>query len=458
MRPSTFAWLLLVGCSQGQPEPLAPLAPLGLVPGKPNLLVITLDTTRADHLGCYGYFRNTSPNLDALAAESLLFERCIVPMATTLPTHVSLFTGTYPHEHGVIANLLKDVIYERDPSLVTLAEYMGEVGYSTAAFVSALPLRAEAGLVDGFEVYSYSRSHLRRAKKTLDTTRAWLDRRAQPPFFLWVHLFDPHGPYEPPKTAETRFETDEELRDWMTARAFTEAAERRGGKTVDSRSAINAYDAEIAYMDSQLGLFFQDLRERGLWDDMIIVVMGDHGEGLGQHGLPGHGRAYDEQLHAPLFIKAPGLAPGRYAYPVSAVDVLPTLLHLVDLPGKADFLQQTTGVDRLGAERGGEGSWIMSQSSPRQTDGGELEYALSANRWKYLRGTDNQERLFDLAADPFELLDVAGANPKILEECRERLDSLLERQLASRGGSQRRASGEELRGLQGLGYGGDDED
>lgn len=455
MRPSTIAWLLLVSCSQGKPEHLAPA---GLVAGKPNLLVITLDTTRADHLGCYGYFRDTSPNLDALAAESLLFERCIVPMATTLPTHVSLFTGTYPNEHGVVANLLRNVVYERDPRLVTVAEYLRDVGYTTAAFVSALPLRAEAGLVDGFEVYSYSRSHLRRASETLDTTRAWLGKRAKPPFFLWVHLFDPHGPYDPPEEAQGRFDTDAELREWMAAREVTKEAERKGGKAVDIEDALNAYDAEIAYMDAQLGLFFDDLRERGLWEDLVIVVMGDHGEGLGQHGLPGHGRAYDEQLHAPLIIRAPGLAPGRFADPVSAVDVLPSLLHLLDLPGKGEFLGQVTGVNRFDAGLPGEHDWVMSQSSPKQTDAGALEYALSEKRWKYLRGADNKERLFDLAADPHELRDVAEAHPKILEECRGRLDLLLERQLARPGGSQRPATGEELRGLQGLGYGGDTED
>ncbi|MFT7676365.1 MAG: arylsulfatase A-like enzyme [Planctomycetota bacterium] len=455
MRPLTIAWLLLASCSTDVQDPLAPA---GLVPGTPNLLVITLDTTRADHLGCYGYFRDTSPNLDALAAESLLFERCIVPMATTLPTHVSLFTGTYPHEHGVIANLLKDVVYERDPRLVTVAEYLRDVGYTTAAFVSALPLRAEAGLVDGFEVYSYTRSHLRRASDTLDTTRAWLGKRAKPPFFLWVHLFDPHGPYDPPEEAQGRFDTDADLREWMAAREVIKEAERKGGKAIDIEDALNAYDAEIAYMDAQLGLFFDDLRERGLWEDLVIVVMGDHGEGLGQHGLPGHGRAYDEQLHAPLMIKAPGLAPGRYSDPVSAVDVLPSLLHLLELPGKTEFLVQTTGVNRFAATGGAELKWIMSQSSPRQADGGKLEYALSAERWKYLRSADGQESLFDLAADPYELVDVAAEHPEVLGECRERLNSRLARQLARQGGSQRQATGEELRGLEGLGYGGDDED
>ena len=139
----TLACLLALGTCTLAAAQVPPLK-------RPNVVVITLDTMRADHMGCYGYFRKTSPNMDELAASSVLFERCLVPMSTTLPSHTSMFTGVWPAEHGVLANVKKQFIYERDPSLVTLAEVFGAAGYRTAAFISAFPLRAEAGLATGF--------------------------------------------------------------------------------------------------------------------------------------------------------------------------------------------------------------------------------------------------------------------------------------------------------------------
>ena len=171
MRPPILFLALLAACSRPESGPVG--APAGLVAGKPNILIVTLDTTRADHLGCYGYFRDTSPNLDRLAEESLLFERCIVPMATTLPTHISLFTGTYPHEHGVLANLDKNFVYERDLSLVSLADYLNALDYTTAAFVSALPLRPKPGIARGFKTYVCRRSLPRRARATLTAAQGW---------------------------------------------------------------------------------------------------------------------------------------------------------------------------------------------------------------------------------------------------------------------------------------------
>lgn len=450
-----YLWLvgtLLLGC--GGPENPAESAPV--IQGRPNILVVTIDTTRADHLGCYGYFRDTSPNIDALAEESLVYERCIVPMATTLPTHTSLFTGTYPIEHGVTANLDQQHVYERDPGLATMAEFLRAQGYDTGAFVSALPLRAKAGLSAGFEIYSYSRRKLRRGNKTVDSARTWLEERATEPFFLWLHLFDPHGPYDPPAPYDERFQTGDGILEWMAERDI-ELEGVQLGEPIQVPEVMNAYDGEIAFMDEQLGLLFDDLRERGLWEDMVVVLMGDHGEGLNQHGLAAHGRVFNEQLHAPLMLRMPGLKPGRHGGPVSAVDVLPTVFGRLDLPGQRDFLAQATGIDRLGSPDAGSPA-VWSQSSPRQSEDGGIEYALTGPRWKYLRGWDGVEHLYDLRADPHELHDLAGEEPEILAEFASRTDAWLARQEAAAGGEKREATAAELEGLQSLGYGGGDED
>lgn len=447
---------MVSACSRPEPQP--DYAPAGLVPGTPNILIVTLDTTRADHLGCYGYFRDTSPNLDRLAEESVLFERCIVPMATTLPTHTSLFTGTHPHEHGVLANLKRTTIYERDASLVSLAEYLSEIGYTTGAFVSAFPLRRKAGLATGFSVYSDVGKELRRASDTVSSAKTWLKEQADSPFFLWVHLFDPHGPFEPLPPFDEQFQDSDELQAWMTERELESEGGRLRGKPVYTVASINGYDGEIAFMDQQLGVLFQDLRTSGLWDDLVMVVMGDHGEGLNQHGLPGHGRVFDEQLHAPLLLRAPGLAPGRFEDPVSGVDVLPTLMHLLQLPDPETLLSQGSGINRFAGSQGPGSEWILSQSSPRQLAGGDIEYGLTGRRWKYLRGSDGSERLYDLGEDPHELVDAAPEQPEVLARLRELTNAKIAAQIQRKGGTQREATLTELEGLQGLGYGGGDED
>ncbi|MEE8469128.1 MAG: sulfatase, partial [Planctomycetota bacterium] len=406
-----------------------------------------------------------SPNLDALAAESLFFERCLVPMATTLPVHTSIFTGVFPLEHGVLANLKTQLVYERDASLITLTEVFAQAGYDTAAFVSAFPLRAESGLTDGFDVYDDPPNKQRRANVTTNKALSWLNTRGPdaPPFFLWVHYFDPHSPYNPPGKFAQAFELDDELRRWMAQRGVAlhtyRAVRKRGehGRLVDLEGVSDLYDGEVLFTDHHLGRLLDSLRDRGLWSETVVVAVGDHGEGLNQHREPGHGLTWGEQLHVPYMMRIPGVAPRSIGDLVSVVDLAPTLLGLLELPGTEAFLGQARGLDVL--DPGFVARPLSAQSSDRQE---EFHYreetALTTERWKLQRRGDGGDTLYDLQVDPFELCDVAVAHPQLIVELSGILDRLLADQRSRAGGTVRAASAEELAALRGLGYDGGGED
>ncbi len=436
-------------------------------PSRPNVVVITLDTMRADHMGCYGYFRETSPRLDQLAASSVLFERCLVPMSTTLPSHTSIFTGVWPAEHGVLANIKKQFIYERDPSLVTLAEVFKASGYKTGAFVSAFPLRAGAGLATGFDVYNQpTRNKERDAEKTTRQAISWLKGVGDQPFFLWVHYFDPHGPYLPPSPYDEAFKTTAELRQWLGERAvaltvFRSKVKRtEQGNRVNVLGSVNQYDGEIAFMDHHIGVLLDHLKGANVWGRTVVAVLGDHGEGLNQHREPGHGFSWDEQVRVPFLLRAPGLEARRESRLVSAADLGPTLLGLMNLPGseqKTQHERRTRGLDVLHPSF--EPRPLLVQSSARaELTEHRSELALTTGRWKFMRRSDGGASLFDLQSDPFELHDVAVLYPQKTVELSIRAEELLEAQVALRQSKSRPATEEEVDTLRGLGYGGDDDD
>ncbi len=396
----------------------------------PNIVVITIDTLRADHLGCYDYFRDTSPTIDALAAESVFFERCIVPMATTLPTHTSIFTGTYPLEHGILANYKHGGFqFVPSPKLSSFAQIARQAGYQTAAFVSATPVKSGTGIETGFDTFDEPSNKERHAGRTTEAVLRWLRDRDPKPFLLWVHYFDPHGPYDPPPPYDTRYSTDEQLESYLARARFADRSRRPGGKSITTRTAINAYDGEIRYTDDQLAKLFGALKAQGLWDDSIVVLMGDHGEGLGQHNVPGHAHIWDEQLHVPLMIRIPGAAPQRVARPMSAVDVLPTLLGLIDLPNSKSFLEQMSGVDAL--SNADNPRYILSRLSDRQLRFDmAMTYSITGGRWKYLHAIGGEKQLFDLRSDPYQLRDVAADHPQVVRDYCARLQDQVTRQIA----------------------------
>jgi len=445
----------LGACGAGS-EPVAPAAAPPFA--GPDVVLVTIDTLRADHLRCYGYFRETSPNLDALAQESLLFERCLAPMATTLPTHTSMLTGVWPEEHGVLANLRKQTIYERDPTLVTLAELFADAGYDTAAFVGAFPLRRAGGLGNGFALYDEPEGRHRRAEETTERALAWLARERSAPLFLWVHYYDPHSDYDPPPPYDKAFHREPALTAWLAERAIVRLGKRetkRQGRPVVAEHSTNLYDGEILYTDAQLGRLLAALRARPRWSETGVVVLGDHGEGLNQHDEPGHGLTWDEQLHIPFLLRWPGLDPGRVRALVSAVDLAPTVLGRLPLPGAERLLARASGTDVLA--KGFTERALLAQTSERKEQFGREVVALTGPRWKYADLGHGGEVLYDLSQDPHELTDVAGEHPELLAELRAEAQRLIEEQRARGGGGVREATAEERSALEELGYGGDDE-
>jgi arylsulfatase A-like enzyme/Flp pilus assembly protein TadD len=270
-----------------------------------NLLLVTLDTTRADRLGCYGYDRINTQSIDTIAQSGVKFSRAFAHTPTTLPSHANIFLGTTPVQHGVSENatfIIQDEFY-------TLAEHLQVYGYSTGAFVGAYPLDSRFGLDQGFDTYDddygnqdfQSKVYVeRRAGPVIERSLSWL-REQNGPWFLWVHCFDPHFPYNPPEPFRTNYSQD-------------------------------LYDGEIAYLDSKLGDLFNYLSEQGLDEKTVVVITGDHGEALGQHGEATHGYfAYNSTLLVPLVIRYPGNTVQEIDEYVCHVDIFPTVCDLLSL-------------------------------------------------------------------------------------------------------------------------------
>lgn len=372
---------------------------------RPDIVIITLDTTRADRLGMYGYPRPTSPNLDALATESIIFDRHIVPMATTLPTHLSLMTGVYPSEHGVLANVEHGGSrFLPGDGLVPLARGLKNEGYATAGFVAAAPLRQGTGIEAGFLHYTEPERVMRDASEVTRDALRWLESAPSKPILLWAHYYDPHNPWRPPEPHRSDLAFDPTLDAWLTERSFHRVASRPNGEQVRMRPANALYDAEIRYMDTWIGTLLDALRARPRWDNTLILVVGDHGEGLNQHGEPAHGRVWHEQLHAPWFMRVPGEAPRRVAHTVSTVDVLPTLA--ARLKWSPEWLAQVSGVDALA--EGAKDRPVPSLTSDRQQKFGRVpETSLTDGAGKCVVPEEGEAVRFDHREDPYELKPIA---------------------------------------------------
>ncbi len=302
-------------------------------PARPNVLLITIDTLRADHLSSYGYHLLTTPRLDRLAAEGVRFERAYTAIPLTGPSHISLLTGRYPQEHGGKVN---GQPLAEDPRLVTLAQILQSNNYRTAAYVSAWPLKKRLTRLDrGFEIYDqeFNRQYqlfnsYRSAEDVTPLAIRWMQERAKDsprePFFLWAHYFDPHKPYH----------LREEFSHLKPNPGGTYQPAPLNKKMADR---IRRYDTEIAYTDHHIGKLLDELETLGLRESTLIIVVADHGESLGERGYVGHGRQlYDNIVRVPLILSYPATIPsGRVVHQhVSLLDVMPTVLDLlgIDFP------------------------------------------------------------------------------------------------------------------------------
>ena len=370
-----------------------------------NLLLITIDTLRADHLGAYGYGRETSPVIDQLARQSVVFDNAYAPMPATLPSHVSMMTGMYPWQHGITSNFRWFVRAIDDTgSTPLIAEELQRCGYRTAAFTSSSPVSEETGIGLGFDDFSgpprISIKHGRqdiRAEQTINKANQWLAENHRTRFFLWVHLFDPHDPYAPPRSA-IRFGDDDGVQNTIQSRGISPDHREQ------AMEWINGYDGEIRYADGELGRLLDHLTDFGLYDTTTVILVGDHGEGLWQNDAPRHQSIWNAQLRVPLMIRSPQLSARREHAVTSLVDLVPTLRGLGFPVGIGD---QLPGRDLFNSS--GEPAFARTASSATAQAS-----AMIGNEWKlWVEGSET--RLYHLSSDPHELRDVADTYPEVLQ-------------------------------------------
>jgi len=402
----------------------------------PNVVLITIDTVRADRVGCYGYRQAHTPTLDTLASQGVLFQTAVASVPLTLPSHCSILTGTYPTLHGVRDNLG----YNLGGSPPTLADLLKRNGYSTAAFVGADVLDARRGLNRGFDTYSspfqrkkgrdnplvFNLQDLqRRAEEVVADALGWMSARPpspSKPFFVWIHLYDPHTPYDPPP----RFRAL--LRD--------------------------PYDGEIAYADDAIGKFFAYLKQHALYDSALIVAASDHGESFGEHGEYTHGYfIYDTTLLVPLIIKPPvgsAITPRQIDSPVRTIDIAPTVLQFLGIAPPSSI--QGSGLLSLmsGKTTTSSTSAAYCESYYPNEFGWSPLRALRSGRFKYIDAP--KPELYDLVADPEETHNLYQTKQATAHELKSQFESLVAR-VTPKGSSQRApVSPTDLEMLASLGY------
>ncbi len=437
--------------------------------GRPNIILIVVDSLRADRLGSYGNRHNTSPNIDAVARDGVLFSNAIAESPWTLPSHASIFTSLYVSAHGVYRDT--DRLHTK---AVTLAETLHEAGYVTGAFVCAPFLNKKYGFDQGFETYDQSlsaHSHVgsHRAITSEPLTRMakeWLSARGPEPFFLFLHYWDVHYDYIPPAPFDTIF--DPAYRGTLDGRDISERTDLTADLPREDLEHLFAiYDGEIAYTDHHLGDLFSFMKRTGLWDETVLVITSDHGDELLDHGQTGHWHTvYQELIKVPLIIRDPrlrrrGIEAGEL---VELVDLYPTFLEMA---GAEPPPHEIEGVSLVPLLAGKDVPW--EDVGYAETFRGNLDRigrptdlavhrSIQAGGLKLIQRLREPEQLllFDLDADPGELRDIAAGRPEDVEALKGGLEAWAEEQAQK--GWELRLSGEHtldeetLEQLRSLGY------
>jgi len=395
--PALFVFLLLAIVSGACREHESPHNKTASAQNHWNVLLVTLDTTRADHLGCYGRTQASTPIIDALAAEGFLFETNISSNPVTQAAHSTIMTGVYPMAHGVRDNTL----FRLPEGRQTLAELLGAAGYATGAAIGGFPLTREFGTAQGFEHYDddlranrldhwgrpaqrpfASWYDERPAAHVNDAILPWLRQPRERPFFVWLHYWDPHHPHIAPPPYGQLF-------------------------------AHSPYDGEIAYTDACLGAILAELRSSGEYQRTLIVVTADHGEGLYEHDEATHAYlAYDTTIHVPLIVRVPNEIGGdRISERTGTVDIVPTILDLVGIEAPSELHGRSLKGLMLGTGQNEPNRLYYAESlSPRLSHGhGELRVLMRGPR-KYIYGP--RAELFDPSADPGEAHELSHAEPE----------------------------------------------
>ncbi|NIM90944.1 MAG: sulfatase-like hydrolase/transferase [Candidatus Aminicenantes bacterium] len=373
---------------------------------KPNIVLITLDTTRADRLACYGYSGVKTPHLDSLARQGILFEQCTASSPLTLPSHASIMTGLYPTFHGVRVNGNTAL----SETHLTLAELFSQQGYQCGAFIGAFVLDGRWGLKQGFHHYDdqfdlkkYKQLDLglvqRPGNEVVDAALSWLETQKENPFLAWVHLYDPHTPYEPPEPYFSEYNT----------------------------SIAGLYDGEIAFTDEQVGRCVDWLVENGLDRNTIIFIMGDHGEGLGEHGESTHGYyIYDYAVQVPFVIVTPfddfqGI---RQTSQVRTIDLYPTLLEMAGIPVPEENQGESLLAMIFDPVQSKDYYAYGESLSPNILFGWSALHCLRNSQYKYIDAP--RPELYDLVQDPQEFNNLRNRFPKIARELKEALYRIIE--------------------------------
>lgn len=398
-------------------------------PGLPNILLVSIDSLRPDHLGCYGYHRDTSPHLDALAAQGVRFEIVVAPSPWTLPSHITMLSGLPPVRHGVIDNGMR-----ASGDTVFLAEVLRATGYATAGFVAGPYLDAAFGFSQGFDHYddhtlpaaSNQGSHRgSTSAASVALLTRWLDRHGSStdarPFFVFLHMWDVHYDYTPPAPYDRAFDPD--YRGSISPHDFETGDHVHPGMDPrDLAHIIALYDGEIAYVDHHLGVLFDTLAARGLLDDTIVIVSADHGEEFFEHGRKGHQKAlYDESLLVPLILRYPRRLPAGVVVPtqVRVMDIPRTILSLANIEPPAQlggaasafFASRDLSPLALGRE--------IPEAAPPAVS--ELFGRLASIRTETAKWISRPQELYDLSADPRETENLAGTRPALQDDLRRRL-------------------------------------
>ncbi|HEY3176123.1 MAG TPA: sulfatase-like hydrolase/transferase [Candidatus Polarisedimenticolia bacterium] len=397
-----------------------------------NVLLITLDTLRADRVGCTGSTKGLTPNLDALAADGVCFINAYSTVPLTAPSHATMLTGRYPLSHGLRNNGTQVL----SPEEILLSEILHERGFQTAAIVSSLVLSSEFGLNQGFDLYyedgikgSEGRHGLwfdqRVGDKTVDRALLWMKAEGDRPFFLWVHLYDPHAPYEPPSPWKEKY-------------------------------AKTPYDGEVAFTDVQVGRLLDELRSMGLYDRTLIAVSGDHGEGLGDHQELYHAIfLYDATTHVPLIFRIPGAGRGRRVSDLaSTLDISPTILEALKIPAPTgrhapqgvSLLSAAAGRGRVPAR-----ALYLESIYPTASYGWATTKAFIRAPWKFIDLPEPE--LYEMTNDPREKTNLNASEPARVYELRSEYDVLTAEIEAVKGEAETAAIDDETRDrLMSLGY------
>ncbi len=373
---------------------------------KPSVILITIDTLRADHVGCYGAQTVKTPTLDALARDGVVFERAISQVPLTWPSHAVILTGTYPFQNGV-----QDFTGQPlSPQFRSVAQAFKQAGYATGAVVSAFVLDRSWGLARGFDFYddafsaqTFQQKDIglvdRRAGESVAHAIAWLKKTPRRPFFLWLHLYDPHSPYDPPEPYRSEYNS-------------------------------HLYDGEIAYADHELGNLMAWLRQNHLYESSVIIALSDHGESLGEHGEDEHGFfLYNATVHVPLIVKPPagsGIPSARRPEPVETVAVAPTLLQLAGLKDPTDAIHaQFQSHALFGATQPAKDPAYSETFYPFSSFGWSPLHSLESERFHFIEAP--KPELYDLEIDPGETLNIAAEQSATVAVLREKVQALLAR-------------------------------